>query len=180
MCIFHTRSVTIFIYNSYSLYLFFNACCKAKYYDLRDKSPLTYYFYLNECSFSLIFFTLQNVGKFISEHLARKFFRGSMPPDPPSNTSRLRRSCCTPLAYRDITVENHPLRLSHGLTPMHLTGFLNKCVLAFKRDNHLETSSSVKQKIPRPSYFCVTNDEFLGDYPLQVISRQCLLVAVVL
>ena len=42
----------------------------------------------------------------------------------------------------------------------HLTGFLNKCVLAFKRDNHLEKSSSVKQKIPRP------NDEFLSDYPL--------------
>ena len=33
----------------------------------------------------------------------------------------------------------------------HLTGFLNKCVPAFKRDNHLETSSSVKQKTPRPS-----------------------------
>ena len=120
MCIFHTRSVTIFIYNSYSLYLFFNAYCKANYYGLRDTSPLTYYFYLNECSFSLIFFTLQNVGKFISEHLARKFSRGSMPPDPPSKTSRLRRSCCTPLAYRDITLENLPLRLSHGLTPMIL------------------------------------------------------------
>ena len=118
MCIFHTRSVTIFIYNSYSLYLFFNACCKAKYYGLRDTSPLAYYFYLNECSFSLIFFTLQNVGKFISEHLERKFFRGSMPLDPPSSTSRLLRSCCTPLAYRDITLENLPLRLSHGLTPM--------------------------------------------------------------
>ena len=33
----------------------------------------------------------------------------------------------------------------------HLTDFLNKCVLAFKRDYHLETSSSVKQKTPRPS-----------------------------
>ena len=33
----------------------------------------------------------------------------------------------------------------------HLTNFLNKRVLAFKRDNHLETSSSVKQKTPRPS-----------------------------
>ena len=33
----------------------------------------------------------------------------------------------------------------------HLTGFLNKCVLAFKRDNHLDTSSSVKQKTQRPS-----------------------------
>ena len=32
----------------------------------------------------------------------------------------------------------------------HLTGFLNKCMLAFKRDNHLETLSSVKQKTPRP------------------------------
>ena len=32
----------------------------------------------------------------------------------------------------------------------HLTGFLNKCVLAFKRDNHHETSSFVKQKTPRP------------------------------
>ena len=42
----------------------------------------------------------------------------------------------------------------------HLTGLLNKCVLAFKRDNHLETSS-------RPWYFCVTNDEYIGDYPLQ-------------
>ena len=53
----------------------------------------------------------------------------------------------------------------------HLTGFLNNCALAFKRDNYLETSSSVKQKTPRPSaigIFCVTNDEFLGDYPLQI------------
>ena len=33
----------------------------------------------------------------------------------------------------------------------HLTGFLNKCVLAFKRDNHFETLSSVKQKTLRPS-----------------------------
>ena len=33
----------------------------------------------------------------------------------------------------------------------HLTGFLNKCVLAFKRDNHLETWSSVKQKTPPPA-----------------------------
>ena len=33
----------------------------------------------------------------------------------------------------------------------HLTGFLNKCVLAFKTDNHLEKSSSMKQKTPRPS-----------------------------
>ena len=33
----------------------------------------------------------------------------------------------------------------------HLTGFLNKCRLAFKRDNHPEISSSVKQKTPRPS-----------------------------
>ena len=33
----------------------------------------------------------------------------------------------------------------------HLTGFLNKCVLAFKRDNHPKTSSSVKQKTQRPS-----------------------------
>ena len=32
-----------------------------------------------------------------------------------------------------------------------LTGFLNKCVLAFKRDNHLKTLSSVKQKTPQPS-----------------------------
>ena len=50
----------------------------------------------------------------------------------------------------------------------HLTGFLNKCVLAFKRDKHLETSSSVKQKTLRSSalVFTVTNDEFLGDYPL--------------
>ena len=33
----------------------------------------------------------------------------------------------------------------------HLTGVLNKCAQAFKRDNHLVTSSSVKQKAPRPS-----------------------------
>ena len=33
----------------------------------------------------------------------------------------------------------------------HLTDFLNKCVLAFKRDNHLETSSSVKQETQRHS-----------------------------
>ena len=33
----------------------------------------------------------------------------------------------------------------------HLTGSLNKCVLAFKRDNHLKTLSSVKQKTARPS-----------------------------
>ena len=45
----------------------------------------------------------------------------------------------------------------------HLTGFLNKCLLAFKRDNHLETSSSMKQN----GIFCLTNDKFLGDYPLQ-------------
>ena len=32
----------------------------------------------------------------------------------------------------------------------HLTGFLNKCVLACKRGNHLETASSVKQKTSRP------------------------------
>ena len=32
----------------------------------------------------------------------------------------------------------------------HLTGFLNKCVLSFKRENHLETSSSVKQKTQWP------------------------------
>ena len=32
----------------------------------------------------------------------------------------------------------------------HLTGFLNKCVLAFKKDDQLETLSSVKQKTPRP------------------------------
>ena len=32
----------------------------------------------------------------------------------------------------------------------HLTGFLNKCVLSFKRDNYLEPSPSVKQKTPRP------------------------------
>ena len=50
----------------------------------------------------------------------------------------------------------------------HLTGLLNKCVLTFKRDDHFETSSSVKQKTPRPVavVFSVTNDEFLGDYPL--------------
>ena len=42
---------------------------------------------------------------------------------------------------------------------INLTGFLNKCVLAFKRDNHIETSSSVKQK----TSFCVTSDEFLDD-----------------
>ena len=33
----------------------------------------------------------------------------------------------------------------------HLTGFLNKCLLAIKRDNILKTSSSVKQKTPPPS-----------------------------
>ena len=43
----------------------------------------------------------------------------------------------------------------------HFAGFLNKCVLAFKRDKHPEASSSVKQKTPRPS-----NDEFLGDCSL--------------
>ena len=31
----------------------------------------------------------------------------------------------------------------------HFTGFLNKYVLAFKRDYHLETSSSIKQKTLR-------------------------------
>ena len=35
----------------------------------------------------------------------------------------------------------------------HLTGFLNKCMLAFKRDNHLKTLSSVKQKTQRPWYW---------------------------
>ena len=33
----------------------------------------------------------------------------------------------------------------------HFTAFLNKCMLAFKRDNHLETSSSMKQKTLRVS-----------------------------
>ena len=33
----------------------------------------------------------------------------------------------------------------------HFTGFLNKCMLAFKRDNHLETSPSMKQKTLRLS-----------------------------
>ena len=41
----------------------------------------------------------------------------------------------------------------------HLTNFLNKCVLVFKRDNHLETSSSVKQKTPRPSAFVFSVSE---------------------
>ena len=51
----------------------------------------------------------------------------------------------------------------------HITGFLSKCVLAFKRDNHLGTSSSMKQITLRPSasIFSVTNDEFRGDYPLR-------------
>ena len=49
----------------------------------------------------------------------------------------------------------------------HLTGFLSKCVLAFKRDNHLETSSSFGL-----GTFCVTNDEFLGDYPLLNMTRK--------
>ena len=52
----------------------------------------------------------------------------------------------------------------------HLTGFLNKCVLAFKRDNHLETLSSVKQKNSAafgPGIFCVRKNGFLGDNPLQ-------------
>ena len=35
----------------------------------------------------------------------------------------------------------------------HFTGFLNKCVLAFKRDDHLETSSSMKRKTQQPSAF---------------------------
>ena len=33
----------------------------------------------------------------------------------------------------------------------HFTGFLNKCMLAFKRDNHLETSPFMKQKTLRLS-----------------------------
>ena len=32
----------------------------------------------------------------------------------------------------------------------HFTGSLNKCMLAFKRDDNLETSSSVKQKTLQP------------------------------
>ena len=50
-----TVGLSLFLYNLYSLYLFFSACCKAKYYGFRDTSPLTYHFYLNECCFSLIF-----------------------------------------------------------------------------------------------------------------------------
>ena len=51
----------------------------------------------------------------------------------------------------------------------HLTGFLNKCVLASKRDNHLvnivirETENTAAFGL---GIFWVTNDEFLGDYPL--------------
>ena len=37
----------------------------------------------------------------------------------------------------------------------HLTGFLNKCVLAFKRDNLLETSSSVKKENSAAFGFCI-------------------------
>ena len=52
----------------------------------------------------------------------------------------------------------------------HLTCFLNKCLLAFNRDNHLGTSSSVKQKKRGLGVFCVTNDEFLGEYPLHELN----------
>ena len=61
----------------------------------------------------------------------------------------------------------------------HLTGFLNKCVLEFKRDNHLETLSSVKQKTQRPfglDIFCVTNDKFLGNYPLQKLHLKIIIL----
>ena len=63
---------------------------------------------INDNCYGLIFL-LQNARKFTSEHLVKKF-RGSMPPVPPSNTSSLRRSCCTPLACRDVsvTLENLP------------------------------------------------------------------------
>ena len=37
----------------------------------------------------------------------------------------------------------------------HLTGFLNKCVLAFKGDSDLETASSLKQSLPRMTSFSV-------------------------
>ena len=40
----------------------------------------------------------------------------------------------------------------------HLTGFLNKCVLAFKRDNHRETSSSaLVNSVSRMTSFLVIN-----------------------
>ena len=43
----------------------------------------------------------------------------------------------------------------------HLKGFLNKCVMEFKRDDYIETW-------PYNSVFCVMDDEFLGDHPLHI------------
>ena len=37
----------------------------------------------------------------------------------------------------------------------HLTGFLNKCVQAFRRDSDLETASSLKQSLPQMTSFSV-------------------------
>ena len=50
-------------------------------------------------------------------------------------------------------------------------------VLAFKRDNHLETSSSVKQKTPRPSASVISVSRMtsfsviIGDYILCLITK---------
>ena len=50
-------------------------------------------------------------------------------------------------------------------------------VLAFKRDNHLETSSSVKQKTPRPSASVISVSRMtsfsviIGDYLLCLITK---------
>ena len=52
----------------------------------------------------------------------------------------------------------------------HYTGFLNKCVLVFKRDKPprniviRETENTAAFGL---GIFCVTNDEFLSDYSLQ-------------
>ena len=55
----------------------------------------------------------------------------------------------------------------------HYTGFLNKCVMAFKEDYHLETASSMKQKtlwllalvlsVSRMTCFSVITDSGLED-----------------
>ena len=46
----------------------------------------------------------------------------------------------------------------------HLTCFLNKCMLAFKRDNHFVIRETENTAVFGLGIFCVTNDEFLGHY----------------
>ena len=51
----------------------------------------------------------------------------------------------------------------------HLTGFLNKCMLVFKRGQ--PRNIAIRETENTAAFglgiFCVMHDKFLGDYPLQ-------------